>query len=515
MATLGHIKVQEFLEKTRGAVRGHVITDAKYRTFSADYQYREINDGYLIVSRKNGTGDEVKIKSEIELNESLVSFFGLYSGDGAKGSEDKHNLGVIKPTISFSQREPNLVHFAVEQFRKIFSDGIRFTFSLGEDSAFFMAGEGWDRLKNYYGGDIPKTPLLSTSRRSLTGADKKYLAESRDVLGTNEDHLAFYYFHKDTMQEILAYEKVMDLKKSGLSLDEADRVTASLRRPFKKGAREPGGSSRSDEIYIGGLNGFGEFFLKMLYEMEDSIHADTWVSPQGLIQWMDKPSLVGRDIDVRAFFSLHPYGNLAGNRPKIMENFGILEGMWPRSRRLILKPTLRIDPLFCYISGLYLAEGSTPKAKMFAMFSQKVTGLSLAFTSSENVSLDLVLRALQKLFQKDDCVATWKIKVGSQYFSELVMIGLKNGVPMLRGGPSGDGKLRTMEISTALKPWALDTAPALIPFEDKFTHVEPTGAGLARLDFSASSALCKWFFPLLMFATFGDTVEDPSEAFTL
>ena len=95
------------------------------------------------------------------------------------------------------------------------------------------------------------------------------------------------------------------------------------------------------------------------------------------------------------------------------------------------------------------------------------------------------------------------------------MIGLKNGVPMLRGGRSGDGKLRTMEISTALKPWALDTAPALIPFEDKFSHVEPTGAGLARLDFSASPTLCKWFFPLLMFATFGDTVEDPSEAFTL
>ena len=40
------------------------------------------------------------------------------------------------------------------------------------------------------------------------------------------------------------------------------------------------------------------------------------------------------------------------------------------------------------------------------------------------------------------------------------MIGLKNGVPMLRGGRSGDGKLRTMEISTALKPWALETAPA-------------------------------------------------------
>ena len=66
MPTLGYIKVKEFLERTQGSVRGYVITDAKYRTFSADYQYREIPDGFLIVSRKDGTGDEVKIRSEIE-----------------------------------------------------------------------------------------------------------------------------------------------------------------------------------------------------------------------------------------------------------------------------------------------------------------------------------------------------------------------------------------------------------------------------------------------------------------
>ena len=49
----------------------------------------------------------------------------------------------------------------------------------------------------------------------------------------------------------------------GVGLRAGDRATASLRRPFKKGARLPGGSSRSDEeIHVGGLNGFGEFFLQ-------------------------------------------------------------------------------------------------------------------------------------------------------------------------------------------------------------------------------------------------------------
>ena len=162
----------------------------------------------------------------------------------------------------------------------------------------------------------------------------------------NEDHLAFHYFHKDAMQEILTDIKKKDLEKSGLVLDEADRVTASLRRPFKKGAREPGGSSRSDEIYIGGLNGFGEFFLKMLYEMEDSIHADNRISNQGLIQWIDKPSSVGVDIDVKAFFSSHPYGNLAGNRPKITEDFGILEGIWPRSKKTQTQANFADRPSF-------------------------------------------------------------------------------------------------------------------------------------------------------------------------
>ena len=126
----------------------------------------------------------------------------------------------------------------------------------------------------------------------------------------------------------------------------------------------------------------------------------------------------------------------------------------------------------------------------------------------------LTLRALQQLFPSQDCVAGWKLKVGSQYFPELVVVGLKNAVPMLRGGNSGDGKLRTMEISLETKDWALNVAPAMIPYQEKFSHVEPTGAGVPRIDFWASSALCKWYFSLVMYAVFGNTVSDPVSEFT-
>ena len=513
MATLGHVKIKDYLKRTKGAVRGGIVTDAKSRIYYEDYVFEENGDGLIAVSCKDGHGDTVILDPVIELDEGLIAFWGLYSGDGAKGTEDPSNPNVLKPVISFSQKEPIIVRFAFEQFRKFFSDNIRFSFQLGEDSAFFMAGTGLEILKEYCGGSIPATPPLHKVRQTLNDADLRYLEEKRFVKGTNKQHLAFYYFHKDAMQEILTAVKLDDIKRSGIELCEEDKVGASLRRPFKKGAREPGGTSRSDEMHVGGLNGFGQLFLKILHEMEESIYHDKELSTQGLIHWNGKPSEIGVQIDIRKFFQSHLYGSIGGERPELLEEACFLRGRWPRSKFVHLNRALNIDPLFCYVAGLYLAEGSTPKSKMFSMFKNRPSGLSLSFTSSENVSIDLVLRSLKKLFPKDDCINTWKIKVGSQYFPELVVIGLKNGVPMLRGGNSGDGKLRTMEISLALKPWALGVVPSLLPYEEKYSHVEPTGAGLARIDFSASSSLCKWYFPLLVYSIFGNYVSEPSEGF--
>jgi hypothetical protein len=95
-------------------------------------------------------------------------------------------------------------------------------------------------------------------------------------------------------------------------------------------------------------------------------------------------------------------------------------------------------------------------------------------------------------------------------------------MPMLRGGNSGDGKLRTMEISLSIKEWALHIAdaplsgkPSLLRqnYANCYSHVEPTGAGVARIDFWASSALCRWYFPLLMYTVFSEIVADPRQAF--
>ena len=508
---LGQLRIKDFLQRTLGQVRGTLVSDAKRRWYTANYQWDTDVSQQLVISRTDGTGDVVRIPPVIDLDEGLVAFFGLYSGDGAKGTESQDAPGKVKVQISFSQREPNLVKFAVEQFRYLFSDAIRFVFSLGEDSAYFMDGRGFQSLKTHYGGDVPEQKALSEIHPELNAADQRYLLEQRPASGTNDEHLSFYYTHKATMESILTEVKERDILNAGIDLQEDDRVTASLRRPFKKGARQPGGSSRSDEIHVGGLNGFGEFFLKLLHELEDSILQDKEISTQGLVRWNARPSEIGRWLNLREFFEKNPYGTLASERPQIIQNGVLLKGRWPRSKEIKLYPTLRIDPLWCYTSGLYLAEGTTPKSTLFQMFTARPKGLGLGFTSSENASLALMLRALRSLFPDEQYIDAWKVKVGSQYFPELVVIGLKNGVPMLRGGDSGDGKLRTMEISVEIRDWALELIDSLQPYASRFSHVEPTGAGVPRVDFWASSSLCRWYFPLIMYATFGNTISNPDQ----
>lgn len=510
MAGLGKIRIKKYLEDKMGIVTGQVVTDGKLRYYRNEYVYTELEDGRISISLKNEHGDSIVMPAEIELTAALVAFFGLYSGDGAKGTEGSANPGMIKPSIAFSQKEPNLVKFAVMQFKALFSDNIAFRFSLGEDSAYFMDGDGEALLKMKYGGRIPKVPDLKVVRPKLNSKDVAYLAEKRPVSGTNEDYLAFYYFFKKDMEDILKAQKKKEIEDSGLVLSSEDRVSASLRRPFKKGARQPGGSSRSDEIYLKGLNGMGELFLKMLHEMEQSIYDDQKVSAFGLVEWKDRPSKLGKNLDIQQFFKENSYGVIHNLRPAFEEQGLKLYGTWPRGgKKTELKRTVKLDPLMCYVAGLYLAEGSTPKASLFSMFKNKAEKFSMGFTSTENESIELLLRALKRMFKAEDCVSTWKVKVGLQYFPELVVIGMKNGVPMLRSGNSGDGKMRTMEISLAIKQWALDVAPCLVEYADKYSHVEPTGAGVARIDFSASSSLCRWFFPVLMYTVFGEIYSSP------
>ncbi len=514
---LGFLRLKEFFQKTDGSVRGRLITDAKDRYYSADYVWQDdlTRPGYLLVSRISNSKNSpvAQFPAVIPLDEELIALFGLYSGDGAKGSESSTMPGRVHPVISFCQTEPHLIKFAMDQFRKIFGDSIHFTFSVGEDSAYFMGGDGAQQLQNYYRGDVPPTPSLDEIRPQLNEQDKIYLQESRTYQLSVTEDLAFYYFHQSAMEALLVAPKRQELASVGIVLSDDDVISASLRRPYKKGARMPGGSSRADDLVIKGVNGMGELFIKMMHEIETSILEDTQQSPQGLVVWNAVPSTLGRVINTQEFFTEHVYGQIAGARPVLSPtSSAILTGRWKGSNQVNLATNLRFDPLWCYVAGLYLAEGTTDKATLFSMYRQKPQDLALSFTSSEGVSLELFLRAIERLFPEFEL--DWKIKVGSQYFPELVVVGLKHGVPMLRGGIEGQGKLRTMEISLAIKEWALQVVPFLQGnYADMYTHVEPTGAGVPRIHCNLSSALCRWYFPLLMGSIFEQIAPDPAVDF--
>jgi hypothetical protein len=527
---LGSINLRGFLDRSNGKVRGQVLTDAKIRWYEAEYKY-DVDGSDLLISRVGGSSKPTRMPEVIKLDSALVAFFGLYSGDGSKGTDDSSDPSRIRPNISFSQREKTLVRFAMDQFAKIFTGDLKFVFTLGEDSAYFMADEGLARLKNYYATNgsnkFPAPKKLSDLNSKLNEADKRYLSEKRNnVEGTSEEHLAYYYQHKDAMAVILAEEKSEDLVDAGIRLSPLVDVRASLRRPFKKGARKPGGSSRSDELQISGLSGMGELFLKIMHSIEASLAHDNQEEDYGLITWTNRPSVIGVKLDVEEFFKSHKYGaQRGGERPRIEKSTpGYLIGQWARSNEVSVKSSIQLSPLWAYVSGLYLAEGTTPKSELFTMFRERVPGMALGFTSSEGTSIELLLRVLEQLFNEKECVTSWKIKVGSQYFTELVVIGLKEGVSMLRGGASGDGKTRTMEISLALKPWALAVANADLEgresllasrYASRFSHVEPTGAGVARIDVSSSSSFCRWLFPIMMFCVFGEIVTDPENGFKI
>ena len=398
----------------------------------------------------------------------------------------------------------------------LFPNQLRFTFSIGEDSAYFMGGDGLNKLNEYYAGTLPIQKQLEEVRPNLNKEDRKYLLEKRNTDQTNEEQLAFYYQHKCAMEEIMVRKKKADMEKIGIRQSDNIAIKASLRRPYKKGARTPGGSSRADEMHVRGLNGMGAFFLKILHEIESSIRDDSKESSQGLIEWCDIPSKLGETLDSERFFASNWYGQIGDERPVIdSKDQQHLVGRWPRSSTTKIKKKIRLDPLFSYASGLYMAEGRTSKSIFFSMFTKRPSGLGVGFTSSENSSMFMITRCLSMIFEKKDILNGWKIKVGSQYFPELVMIGMKNGVPLLRGGSSGDGKTRTMEISLSIKSWGIATCPSLEQYSDLYSHVEPTGAGVARVDFWSSSRLAKWIFPLFMYVMFSQDVTDPRNGFAI
>ena len=508
---LGIINFESLLNTKKSFVaHGEIVTDAKHRKYSREYSARYSPDrNKILIKRADGNGDLWEVPTKLDITPELVAFFGLYSGDGSKGVESPPNSGIIKlHNVSFEQREVNLIKFVVTQFRYLFGKSINFRFTLGEDSVLFFQGDYYKKLVDYFGGKLPAIKKLT----KLSVKDNEYLKETRDFQTNGTDYdLKFYYSFKDAMKEILIKQKKDEFNNASIILNTNDLITASLRRPFKKGSREYGKGSRSDGMSVQGTNGLGEIFLYILHSIEDSILNNCQKSKNDLIEWRGKPDAIGEKEKTIDFFTNHNYGKINGDRPKFShsEDPKLVIGKWSRSKEVCISSVIQFTPKLAYVSGLYLAEGSDHD-RMISMYNSKQTGLNFSFTSSEDNSLSIVISQIQNIIKNSPVISTWKVKVGSQYFTELVSMSNKLNVPMLRGGKKGQGKLKTVELSLAIKSWALEVCPTMEQFKDRFTHLEPTGAGVARIDFTSPSTYCKWLFPIFMSSVFSKVMPDPA-----
>jgi hypothetical protein len=169
------------------------------------------------------------------------------------------------------------------------------------------------------------------------------------------------------------------------------------------------------------------------------------------------------------------------------------------SRKHFLVPDkIVFTPLLMLFLGLYLAEGNTSKDKIFSFFEEPTTGLAIGFTGSEGATIEICIRAMEQIFlDEQGSVETWRIKIGTKYFSEAAALGHKLGALVLRRGQKGQGAAGGLEIVEHVQDWSLKVIPALQKYQSMFDHLEYTGAGIPRVDVFYPNSAAPYLFALM------------------
>jgi hypothetical protein len=526
---LGMVDVAQLLDDTEGTVEFELFDSGTTRRGSSTYEYESMSNANLLVRNvesRNRTGHDLTIPRQIELTPQTILFFGLYIGDGAKSFRPG-----APGTISLSQKESNISRFARARFLNLFGPSLRFVHSVNEDALYFMSdsirqelsdlrhellerGEDvmTDReLQTYLQRDLDT--ILSEQPPATQSAVRKYRRKS--LFRRYRQYLPEFFANRPLMKLYLEDAKRRELEAAGIA-DENDKVTANVRLPGVKGARGPGKSSRSVELTVEGISPFRALFLRIISDTYSSIAGNsTTVSVSGSaspwIRWSGPPHTFARcEFDARRYLSdsastvrmmahrSRRY-SLESSSGQILVSSG--------SKRFEVPRVLKLTPLVCLFSGLYLAEGATPKYKLFRYSEERVGGLNLALTASEDDTLRVCMEAIKSLVVGEmGVVQSWRLKIGAKYFPETVTIGNKMGVPLLRRGPKGQGAASGFEIVEGAKDWALKAMPSLRSVSQAFDHVEFTGAGIPRVDIFYDQALAVYLFSIMR-----NLVLDPSE----
>lgn len=521
--TVAVIRPMELLDAADGVLSGPLIHDGKKRKYRREYTYRETDDG-VEISHRDDYDKSVVLPEEIPLTITDIGFIGMYSGDGAKGSESGGKSDIVNVSLEFSQKNPVLALFAARKVKKIFGD-VPVRYDVAADSAFFLDKK--DELEDFQeqllDSGVSEDELepdidLSSFDSEMSDRDREYIenrgrgAAAIDTKEEAKETLRWWYEYKKTMNRWLVEDKRDQLETFGVTFGPDDVVKSSVRRPFVKGARRIGQDSRTDETKFPTLSRyFGELFLHIVEGIQDSVvENSSTVTEEGevWIGWNYPPKeSYGFEIDTEAFIEQSEYAGYVtgtGNdrRYRIIDRVDdsiVLKKYGVSDKYSFTVPTpLDITPEIAFGAGLYFAEGDSPKERIAGSRELEPYydepgssgNLSLGFNSSTNPPMHIIFSVMEELFPnfESEVMSRWKIKIGSAYEPETVAVAEKLGMTFLRKGNLGQGTSRAFALGQALMPWALSVLPALEPYAEFFTHVEPTGAGIPRMDLSFANS---------------------------
>jgi hypothetical protein len=523
----GQMDLYRLLEDSHGLVSFELYDSGTLRTGECRYAFSLKENDKLEVWPAASSATKLTLNRYVPLKPHTVAFVGLYIGDGAKASHPG-SAGII----SFSQRESRLANFVRSHFIQLFGDSLTFTHRVNEDALFFMT----DKMRQALGK--LRDQLLAEGRTDILSREQleDYLKRDLDsviaeqapatrialekhsrkaALQKHRKYLVEFFANRSIMNEYLKRLKLKELTDSGTPLSENDRIAVNIRLPGVKGAREEGKSSRSDELDVDGLRQFHALFLRILSDVQSSIEKneeDVKVSGSSApwLIWEGKPHDCGK-------FSIQTveYLTQAEECGRFSRRRLVRYNCREEGQTLVISigkscfkvpKTLRFTPLLCLFFGLYLAEGQTPKWKIFKLAKEPVGSLKIGFTASEPDSVSVCMRGMKQLIAGENTIPEyWRIKVGAKYFPETVTIGNKIGTVALRRGEKGQGAASGFEIVENLRHWAVKSMPVLGEIESRFDHVEYTGAGIPRIDL---------FYPkgpeIYIFSLMRDLISNPS-----
>lgn len=470
---LGHLNVETFLLSKSGATPGvarveiQLIDAGMIRPFVQEYQWARAPDGRSLTVTGIGRGRPATatLPVVVDLTPGMIAFFGAYDGDGNKTGD-----------IGFAQNEAHLQDYVFDSLRVLFGSSFGVEVNILEDSRYFEGDDVIDRMQQI------REELVAEGIAPTDITDRLLM-----------EHVLLERYHRQFP--------------GAPPIGERIRYTIS---PLK-GARSAGQSSFEIIRKFTGSRRFLPLLMDITKQVILTIYEDRTTSgetPPSLV-WDGQPhSFAHQVIDTGAFVASDRcgYGTTRGfNRYRVVRaGNNELEISKATGNAFTVRQPIAITPLLSLMFGLYLAEGTTAKSKFFT-FREQPEDLALGFNSSEEITLVIFLLGLNTVFSDPSMIIDeWLVKIGTKYFAESVALGEKLGVPVARGGNKGQGVSRSVEVTLAVKQWALNQFPALKHWQSKYSHIEFTGSGIARVDVRCKSASAPFLFALIH-----DLVFDP------